>query len=161
QHHRYEQGQHGAAPGQLLPVDARQEGGQDATADVGQQPREALAEGHERAALLGPGQVDADQLEQVVAALAAVDVGQLFGVEVHVHQTQDTALLVHHREGEQLVQDEELARLQDGGGPGDGDDLAHHDFSDRRLGRAEQQATGGHDTPEPAVVVGDVEVDDA
>ena len=65
--------------------------------------------------------VDADQLEEVVEILAAVEVGQLLGVEIDVDDAEHPPLVIDHRKGEKLVEQEEFAGLEHRGGGGNRD----------------------------------------
>jgi len=63
-------------------------------------------------------------------------------VPFDIDNPQEAAILVDHREGEQAVECEELARVQHRGRARDGDQLPHHDLTHRLLERIEQQPTG-------------------
>jgi hypothetical protein len=93
--------------------------------------------------------------------LAPTRPAQLFCVEVHVDHPDQAVLVVHDGEGQQPVQDEELAGVQHRSVHREGDDLANHDVGDRRLQGAQQQPGGRNDAFEPAVTIDNVEVDNA
>ena len=62
-------------------------------------------------------------VDQPADRRGAVEVGQLLGVQVDVHDAEEAVVGVHDREGEQAVLDEELAGVEDRGRGGQGDDL--------------------------------------
>ena len=96
-----------------------------------------------RATLLGLGQVDADQLEEVVVPLPPTKVEPFLGVQIHVHQPKEAALLVHDRESQQPVQGEELAGIEHRRRVRERDHLPDHNFRQRRLGRAQRSRRVG------------------
>ena len=109
--------------------------------------------------LAGPRQVDADQLEQVVAQ-SAPQVAQLVGVQFHVDRADQAALRIDHGKGQKTVQHEELAGVQHGRLGRNGDHAAEHDVGDGGLRRAQQQGPRGNHALEAVFVVDHVEIDD-
>src|SRR5437773_1400550 len=82
-------------------------------------------------------------------------VRHLLRIEVHVHQPDQPALLVHHRKCQQLVERKELTGVEDGSILRDGDDLLHHDFRERPIPWAHEKAARRDHALEPAFAVGD------
>ena len=106
----------------------------------------------------GLGKVYADQLKQIVVPLGAVEVDQFVRVEFHVDNAKDAAVLVDHREGQQAVQDEEIAGIKHGRGLQKGNDFPDHDLLNPHVERREQQAADRHHSPQSPFIIDDVEV---
>jgi hypothetical protein len=59
------------------------------------------------------------------------------------------------------VEDEALARLEQGGSLGKREDPRHHHLADPVLQRFGEETPGGNDAGEPALAVDDIEIEDA
>ena len=81
-----------------------------------------------------------------------LELGDLVGVQIDVHDTEQAPALIDHRERQEAVLDEEFARLQNGSSRRQGHHLAHHDLGHRLFRHREQQCDGSAPRPrgEPA-----------
>ena len=91
----------------------------------------------------------------------AFELSDLVGVQLDVHDADQAPPLIHHGKRQEAVLDEELARLQHGRPRRQGHHLTHHDLGHRLFRRCEQQATRRHHACQAALVVHDVQVEDA
>ncbi len=129
--------------------------------DIAEQPGEAPAEGRRDRRPRTLRQPHADELEDVFVLFLPHQVGNLLRVQFHVQHAEDAPLRVDHGQGQQAVQNEELAGVRERRRRRQGDDLPHHDVGQRRLGRIQQQAPCGDHALEAVLGIDHVEVDDA
>ena len=139
---------------------AGQQGTEQAAADRGDQPGEAIAKHPRRRGPAHLGHAKADGLEDLVHPLAFGDVEDVAGERADIDDAGHVLLLIHDRDGEQPVPDEELAGVEDAGRVRDGDDAAHHDIAKRSLQFGGEQAARGDHAHQTVLVIDDVEVDD-
>ncbi len=100
----------------------------------------------------------ADQLKQIVAPFRTVEVDQFVGVKFNVHNAEDVAILIDHGEGQQAVQDEEIAGIENGYSFQECNDFPDHDFRNPLVERSEQQAADRHHAVQSPFIINDVEV---
>jgi hypothetical protein len=105
--------------------------------------------------------VNADGLEELVVVAASAQFHDLVGEDADIDDAQQTLLPVDHGDGEELVEDEALARLEQGGSLGKREDPRHHHLADPALQRFGEETPGGNDAGEPALAVDDIEIEDA
>lgn len=133
---------------------------ENAAGNIAEEPGEAAGESFPGRNLLGGGDVNADELEQVVLLLGPFEVVDPFGEQLDIDDA-DHPVAVHDGESEEFVLEKQVAGGADVGRGVDRDDFGHHDLADSGIGRAEQQAARGDDAFEVVPLVGDVEIDDA
>src|SRR5262249_35357238 len=138
--------------------EAGKKAGQQAAGDVAQEPGESLDESADRRHLT-TDQVHADDLEDIVGMLLSFQVVEFAGIEIDIDQTDELAGGIDDRKGQEAMQDEELASLQNSGIVGQLDDIFHHQVFERRLRIGKNQAADGHYADQAVTLVSDVEVD--
>ena len=145
QHDRDEQRQHDDLRQQVLEA-ARDERREQPAGDVGEQPRKTILERRPRRSLRGA--VHADQLEDVVVGPAR-EVDHLVREQADVHDAEQPAAAVDHREREQPAGREVLARDQHRGPIRDRHDVLHHHVRDHVFRLCAEQPARRHHADQP------------
>jgi hypothetical protein len=131
-----------------------------AAADRRQQPRKAEAKGSHRRRVAHLQKVKSDRLEQPLRLLAFGDIESLIRQQAGIHHADNPPPRIHHRERQELVQHERLARLHHRRGLKYGHHARNHQIGQPLLQRRCQQPAGRQDTGQPVLRIHHVEIDD-
>ncbi|MCR4412928.1 MAG: hypothetical protein NUV77_10965 [Thermoguttaceae bacterium] len=106
------------------------------------------------------GQPDPDELEHVLALFAAGQVGDLVGVQFDVDHPHEPPLVVDHGQGQEAMENEELARIQERGRCRKRDHVRIGKSGDRSFRRIQEQSPRGEHSHQPVLLVDHIEVHD-
>lgn len=107
-----------------------------------------------------PSNLYAEQLKQMVLVLSAVQIAQFLCIQLHVDQTDHTAVLIHDGKRQKLVENEKLTGVQHCCMTGNGNDRLDHDLRKPLQGIAEKQSTSGNNPKQASIRVDHVKIDD-
>jgi hypothetical protein len=90
-------------PVQFVLKHTGKECGQNPRCDVTPKPGKSMAKSGQPGTVPGLGDVDADQLEEIVADIGVAELTDLVRIQLHVHDAEQTTFVVHDWKGQKAV----------------------------------------------------------
>ena len=105
--------------------------------------------------------MDTDGLEELVVVPARPELHHLVGEEADINDPPQPLPGIDHRNGQKLVQNEALARLEQGGALWQGEHPSHHRLADTLGEGLREELSGRNDAGEASVAINDIEVENS